>query len=112
MILGSSAEVKRSAVKHGQDSLAAGQSWTELDTEEEIELGYAGVVDIDRVLAEHPWLRVCESIASVQGFFHWQLDFAPIFAGSGGFDLQEIHRGFAPILTKPRNLLSLMFGGR
>ena len=35
----------------------------------------------------HAWLRVCEQVARQQGFFHWELDFATVFAG-GGFDLQ------------------------
>jgi len=87
MILGRSVEAKPAAVRHGQESLGVGQSWTELGTEEAIELGYAGAALIDRVLAEHPWLAVCESVAERQGFFHWELDFAPVFA-AGGFDLQ------------------------
>lgn len=42
---------------------------------------------MDNALERHPWLRVCEKVAKEQGFFHWQLDFAPVF-GRGGFDLQ------------------------
>lgn len=34
-----------------------------------------------------PWLDGCEQIAEAQGFFHWDLDFAPAIA-AGGFDLQ------------------------
>jgi hypothetical protein len=30
---------------------------------------------------------VCERIADQQGFFHWELDFATVFA-RGGFDIQ------------------------
>ncbi len=37
---------------------------------------------------EHPWLRTCQQIAAQQGFFHWELAFAPVFARQGGFDLQ------------------------
>ena len=40
------------------------------------------------MLAAHPWLGVCEQIAEKEGFFHWELDFAPVFAQRGGFDLQ------------------------
>ena len=40
-----------------------------------------------RSLESHPWLRVCETVAEQQGFFHWELDFATVFA-RGGFDLQ------------------------
>ncbi len=34
-----------------------------------------------------PWLDVAQEIAEKQGFFHWELDFAPVFA-HGGFGLQ------------------------
>ena len=40
-----------------------------------------------RCCGDHPWLAVCERIAEQQGFFHWELDFATVFA-RGGFDLQ------------------------
>ena len=40
-----------------------------------------------QVLKNHPWLKVCETVADQQGFFHWELDFATVFA-RGGFDLQ------------------------
>ncbi|MGC5332852.1 class I SAM-dependent DNA methyltransferase [Micromonospora sp. DT62] len=35
-----------------------------------------------------PWLRVVRDIADRQGFLHWELEFALIFANRGGFDLQ------------------------
>ncbi|MDA8370389.1 MAG: class I SAM-dependent DNA methyltransferase [Nocardiopsaceae bacterium] len=34
-----------------------------------------------------PWLRTAEEIAEKQGFFHWELHFAQVFA-RGGFDIQ------------------------
>ncbi|WP_412518600.1 class I SAM-dependent DNA methyltransferase [Actinomadura madurae] len=34
-----------------------------------------------------PWLNTAEAIARQQGFFHWELQFAQVFA-KGGFDLQ------------------------
>ncbi len=34
-----------------------------------------------------PWLPAAEQIADQQGFFHWELKFAQVFA-KGGFDLQ------------------------
>ena len=43
---------------------------------------------VAEVLTAHPWLGVCEQIAEKEGFFHWELDFAPVFAQRGGFDLQ------------------------
>src|SRR5690606_25042616 len=42
----------------------------------------------DRFLRDHPWLVVCQRVATQQGFFHWELDFASVFAARGGFDLQ------------------------
>ena len=38
-------------------------------------------------MKEQPWLGMCERMALQQGFFHWELDFATVFA-RGGFDLQ------------------------
>ncbi|MFE9182729.1 class I SAM-dependent DNA methyltransferase [Micromonospora haikouensis] len=65
----------------------AGMSWEELDKAEFLEIGFASAGSIDEVLQKHPWLVVCERIAQQHGFFHWKLDFAPVFARAG-FDLQ------------------------
>ncbi|MGI5438655.1 hypothetical protein ACQEV4_14945 [Streptomyces shenzhenensis] len=35
-----------------------------------------------------PWLRAVRDIADEQGFLHWELEFALVFAQGGGFDLQ------------------------
>lgn len=78
---------KKAAKTAGQISLAEATSWDELGRAEELELDFAGARSIDAVLAEHPWLVVCERVARQQGFFHWNLDFATVFA-RGGFDLQ------------------------
>lgn len=71
----------------GQIPLSAATSWEELGQAEILELGYAGARPIEAVLADHRWLVVCERIAQQQGFFHWNLEFATVFA-RGGFDLQ------------------------
>ncbi|MFI5696754.1 class I SAM-dependent DNA methyltransferase [Kribbella sp. NPDC051586] len=71
----------------GQETLAGGVSWDELGTYEDLDRSLANVSTIDATLRAHPWLQVCEAVAEQQGFFHWELDFAPVFAG-GGFDLQ------------------------
>ncbi len=71
----------------GNQTLAAGTSWDELGDYESLDLGFASAMPIDLILARHPWLGVCEQVAAQQGFFHWELDFATIFA-HGGFDLQ------------------------
>src|SRR5690625_2820464 len=38
-------------------------------------------------MESHPWLETAKKVAKDQGFFHWDLDFADVFA-RGGFDLQ------------------------
>ncbi|WP_314613506.1 class I SAM-dependent DNA methyltransferase [Streptomyces stackebrandtii] len=35
-----------------------------------------------------PWVGVASDVAGQQGFFHWELEFAQVFGGRGGFDLQ------------------------
>ncbi|MFF5879932.1 hypothetical protein ACIQ9M_15480 [Streptomyces californicus] len=41
------------------------------------------------VETRYPWMRVVRDIAEEQGFLHWELDFAGVFASqAGGFDLQ------------------------
>lgn len=69
------------------ERLTAGTSWDELNSAEEIDLGFASALPVEYILAKHPWLTVCEAVAEEQGFFHWELDFAPVFV-RGGFDLQ------------------------
>ncbi len=85
MLLGRHAGKKKTAT--GQDRLDTGNTWAELGTTEDLDLGLASAATIEATLAKHSWLKVCEQIASQQGFFHWELDFAPVFA-RGGFDLQ------------------------
>lgn len=41
----------------------------------------------ENVRAEHPWLTQVVEIRDREGFFHWELEFSPVFE-SGGFDLQ------------------------
>ena len=40
-----------------------------------------------RLAERFPWLDTVADIAAQQGFFHWELRFAQVFA-DGGFDLQ------------------------
>ncbi|QSB16872.1 class I SAM-dependent DNA methyltransferase [Natronosporangium hydrolyticum] len=84
-LLGRSPELRKS--KLPKDTLAAGVSWEELNQAEQLELGFAGAHPVQNVLQKHPWLVVCQRVAAQQGFFHWHLDFASVFA-RGGFDLQ------------------------
>ena len=68
-------------------TLVDASSWAELETMEEVELGLAGARKVQSVVDEHEWLTVVQKVAEAQGFFHWELDFATVFA-RGGFDLQ------------------------
>ncbi|WP_331710543.1 DNA methyltransferase [Tsukamurella pseudospumae] len=73
--------------KFGQGNLYDVSTWSELTDAEESDLLFAQAKPVEGALAAHPWLVVAERIAQRQGFFHWELDFAPVFA-RGGFDLQ------------------------
>ncbi|WP_227993816.1 class I SAM-dependent DNA methyltransferase [Pseudactinotalea sp. HY160] len=72
----------------GDRTLASGNDWQELADAERVDLGFAGAKNPGAVRAAHPWLEVCDAVAAEQGFFHWELLFAPVFARRGGFDLQ------------------------
>ncbi|STX07478.1 class I SAM-dependent DNA methyltransferase [Kocuria rosea] len=74
--------------------LAAGQlqfgrslTWQDLNAIEDLDRVTASLQPLSTLRREHLWLLVCERVAHEQGFFHWDLDFAPRFA-RGGFDLQ------------------------
>ena len=84
-LLGREPEVRRPRGSTGD--LAAAAGWDDLNAAEELNLQFAAARPVDQVLKEHAWLRLCEKVAHQQGFFHWELDFATVFAG-GGFDLQ------------------------
>lgn len=73
--------------KHGQISIAGDLSWQDLGLAEDNDRTFAQALPINTALDGFPWLTVAADIAEVQGFFHWELDFASVFA-RGGFDLQ------------------------
>ncbi|MFX4271934.1 class I SAM-dependent DNA methyltransferase [Propionibacteriaceae bacterium Y1685] len=77
----------RSRPRSLHQSVLSADSWEELAEVEALDLSFAAARPVEAVLAEHPWLEVCRRVAAEQGFFHWELDFAPVFA-RGGFDLQ------------------------
>jgi hypothetical protein len=82
------AEAKPRGKKWGQaESFASAAAWDELGLAEAFDRIEANLRPIAEAKAEHPWLEVAERIADGQGFFHWELDFATVFA-QGGFDLQ------------------------
>jgi hypothetical protein len=61
------------------------------------ELPLAASSSLDEILAAHPWLCHTNAIAATQNWFHWELEFSPVFA-RGGFDL---HVGNPP-WVRPR----------
>ena len=88
-------------------TLVDASSWAELETMEEVELGLAGARKVQSVIDEHEWLTVVREVAEAQGFFHWELDFATVFA-RGGFDLQV---GNPPWVRPTVDLNSLLSDG-
>jgi hypothetical protein len=86
-ILGKHFEAKTAAASHGAVTLAPTTSWEDLGFAEQYDLNIAGARDVVDAIAEFPWLKAAENIAAQQGFFHWEFDFATVFA-RGGFDLQ------------------------
>ena len=85
MLLGG--RLSRSDRRHDAPMLGSAQVWEALAAQEDLALASAGAATVAQTLDKHPWLQVCRQVAREQGFFHWQLDFAPVFA-RGGFDLQ------------------------
>ena len=86
-------------------TLVDASSWAALETMEEVELGLAGARRVESVVAEHEWLTVVQEVAKAQGFFHWELDFATVFA-RGGFDLQVGNPPWVRPRTDVASLLS------
>ncbi len=85
-VLGTHIEGKKKKAE-GQVGFDLDTNWERLGVAEEFDKSLAGVQPIGQVLVEHPWLAAARRIAEQQGFFHWELDFATVFA-AGGFDLQ------------------------
>lgn len=62
-------------------------NWLAINDAEATDLGFSGALSFERVSVNHPWINVARQVAKQQSFFHWDLDFAHVFA-KGGFDLQ------------------------
>ena len=65
-----------------------------LETEEDMaiqqmqeQLGLEGEVNLDQLCQRFERLALARDIAARQHFFHWELEFADVFAERGGFDL-------------------------
>lgn len=57
---------------------------SEFETDLPIDMG----METGYLEGRFPWLHTVRDIADDQGFLHWELEFALIFAEHGGFDLQ------------------------
>ena len=86
-LLGTYSEAKPRRGGAGAQTLGLPTSWIDLAESETMDLGFAGTLAIADALSSHPWLAVAQQVADVNGFFHWHLDFAGVFA-RGGFDVQ------------------------
>ena len=87
-----------------QTQLGRATDWNELVELERTEIGLSGARAMDTVVENHPWLKVAQQVAAEQGFFHWDLDFAAVFA-RGGFDLQVGN----PPWVRPRTDLDALY---
>ncbi|MGN9811410.1 Eco57I restriction-modification methylase domain-containing protein [Micromonospora sp. BQ11] len=64
-------------------------AFAQMALEEDLDRSIAQCVPAGRIAVDHRfgWWAVLNEIAEREGFFHWELEFAQIFA-KGGFDLQ------------------------
>ncbi|WP_055625903.1 hypothetical protein [Streptomyces hirsutus] len=70
------------------DSLVAEfGSLAELEPYEDALPDLMGMEHFQQLELRFPWAGVARDVAKAQGFFHWELDFAQVFA-RGGYDLQ------------------------
>ncbi|MDX3613285.1 class I SAM-dependent DNA methyltransferase [Streptomyces europaeiscabiei] len=70
------------------DSLVAEfGSLAELEPYEDALPDLMGMEHFQQLELRFPWASVAGDVAKAQGFFHWELDFAQVFA-RGGYDLQ------------------------
>jgi hypothetical protein len=82
------AEALLGATDIPEDSLGAHfASLGELGEHEDQLHAWMGMDNEFKLSQRFPWLNTVEDIARQHGFFHWELQFAQVFA-NGGFDLQ------------------------
>lgn len=86
-LLGVPNEGKKIYRKDNQYAFGFDMSWDELDYVESLDRSTSGRKRYEEVLEAHPWLKIANTIAQEQAFFHWDLDFATVMA-KGGFDFQ------------------------
>ena len=78
--------------KHGQTELPVSGSQTSLDLsapsdQDEVYTDHKGQLKIKKLFKDFPRLQLVYDLAKQHKFFHWELNFADVFATRGGFDL-------------------------
>lgn len=68
--------------------------------------GKFGAVNLDNLRRDFPRLRIANEVAQQQKFFHWELEFADIFAERGGFDLFVGNPPWVKITWEEKDVLS------
>ena len=87
-LLGKHFEAKQRVADAGQTTLSVPTTWLGLGDAEQLDLDLSGAAPVAETVSDFPWLATVREVADAQGFFHWELDFAALFAQRGGFDLQ------------------------
>ncbi|WP_432055307.1 class I SAM-dependent DNA methyltransferase [Streptomyces sp. bgisy022] len=78
----------------GTQDVAADSLVAHFDTLDELERyeddlpEWMGMERFTSLESRYPWAGVARDMAERQGFFHWELEYAAVFTGRGGFDLQ------------------------
>jgi hypothetical protein len=80
--------VSKAEAKGGRGMFQEVATWDDLNVAEANERAWGQMRPVTDVLQTHPWLQICERVTGREGFFHWELTFGPVFARTGGFDLQ------------------------
>ncbi|WCI09649.1 hypothetical protein PJ267_09120 [Arthrobacter sp. OVS8] len=104
-VLGKPAPESSAATKkklwNNQTSILDAGAWEDLNTAEDLDLSFAKADGIESTKESHPWLSVCEAVAADQGFHHWELDFASVFARGDSICKWETRPGCGRPLMRP-----------
>ena len=85
-LLGREPEARKNS--RGMTPLGDGSNWDDLNAAEELNLDFAGAVDVEQVLKSHPWLRsLRERLPSSRGSSTGNST-SRRYSPAGGFDLQ------------------------
>ena len=65
-----------------------------------------GEVNLDQLRSLFPRMRIADEVAKQQHFFHWELEFADVFAERGGFDLVIGNPPWIKVTWEEKDILS------